>query len=67
MGDLFNVFAVGKELKDPDTGEVLGRQEVKMGKARVTQVNPKTSLAELTEDLGVTDGAVLRRVPAPAP
>jgi curli biogenesis system outer membrane secretion channel CsgG len=67
VGDLFNVFAVGKELKDPDTGEVLGRQEVKMGKARVTQVNPKTSLAELTEDLGVTDGAVLRRVPSPKP
>jgi curli biogenesis system outer membrane secretion channel CsgG len=60
-GDLFNVFALGEELKDPDTGEVLGREEVKMGKVKITQVNPKTSLAEILEDTGIDKGGVLRR------
>ena len=60
-GDLFNVFAQGAELKDPDTGEVLGREEVKVGKVKISQVNPKTSLAEIVEDTGIDKGAVLRK------
>jgi curli biogenesis system outer membrane secretion channel CsgG len=60
-GDIFNVFAQGEELKDPDTGEVLGREEVKMGKVKITQVNPKTSQGEIIEDTGIDKGAVLRK------
>jgi hypothetical protein len=60
-GDIFNAFAQGEELKDPDTGEVLGREEVKVGKVKITQVNAKTSLAEIMEDTGIDKGAVLRR------
>jgi len=60
-GDVFNVFAQGEELKDPDTGEVLGREEVKVGKVKISQVNPKTSLATIVEDTGVDKGGVLRK------
>lgn len=60
-GDIFNVFAQGEELKDPDTGEVLGKEEVKVGKVKITQVNPKTTQAEILEDTGVDKGAVLHK------
>jgi curli biogenesis system outer membrane secretion channel CsgG len=60
-GDLFNVYALGEELKDPDTGEILGREEVKMGKVKITQVSAKTSQAEILEDTGIDKGAVLRK------
>lgn len=60
-GDVFNVFAQGEELKDPDTGEVLGREEVKVGKVKISQVNPKTSLATIVEDTGIDKGGVLRK------
>ncbi|HEY2329452.1 MAG TPA: CsgG/HfaB family protein [Verrucomicrobiae bacterium] len=60
-GDVFNVFAQGEELKDPDTGEVLGREEVKVGKIKITQVNAKTSQGEILEDTGVDKGAVLHK------
>jgi len=60
-GDTFNVFAQGEELKDPDTGEVLGREEVKVGKVKISQVNPKTSMATILEDTGIDKGAVLRK------
>jgi curli biogenesis system outer membrane secretion channel CsgG len=60
-GDVFNVFAQGEELKDPDTGEVLGREEVKVGKVKISQVNPKTSLATIVEDTGIDKGGLLRK------
>ena len=37
-GDEFNVFRVGKQIKDPDTGEVLGTEEAKVGRVKVTAV-----------------------------
>ena len=46
---------------DPDTKESLGREEVKVGKVKVTQVNPKTSQAEILEDTGIDAGAILRK------
>lgn len=60
-GELFNVFAQGEELKDPDTGEVLGREEAKVGKVKITQVNAKMSQAEVLEDTGIDKGCVLRK------
>lgn len=67
LDQIWNVYAVGEELKDPDTGEILGRQEVLMGKAKVISVQPKTSTAELLEDRGVTVGSVLRIPQTPKP
>ena len=61
VGDTFNVFAQGEELIDPDTKESLGREEVKVGKIKVTQVNPKTSTGEILDDTGIDKGAILRK------
>jgi curli biogenesis system outer membrane secretion channel CsgG len=61
VGDTFNVFALGEELTDPDTKESLGREEVKVGKVKITQVNPKTSTAEILDDTGIDKGAILRK------
>ena len=61
VGDVFNVFAQGEELIDPDTKESLGREEVKVGKVKINQVNPKTSMADILEDTGIDKGAVLRK------
>ena len=57
VGQTWDVYALGKELKDPDTGEVLDRERLNVGKIRITHVNPKTSLADIIEDNGVNDGA----------
>ncbi len=61
VGDVFNVYALGQELIDPDTKESLGREEVKVGKVKITQVDPKTSQAQILEDSGIDKGAVLRK------
>ena len=61
-GDLFEVFALGPALVDPDTGESLGRLEMPVGFVRITTVKPKYSLAEIVAaDAGVAADMVLRR------
>jgi curli biogenesis system outer membrane secretion channel CsgG len=65
VGDTFNVYALGEELIDPDTKESLGREEVKVGTVRITQVNPKTSTAEILDDAGIDKGAILRKPAQP--
>ncbi len=64
-GDVFNVYAFGEELIDPDTKETLGHEEVKVGKVRISQVNAKTSTATVLEDTGIDKGAVLRKAAQP--
>lgn len=59
-GQIWNLYAVGEELTDPDTGESLGRMEVYVGKTKITQVTAKFSKGEVLENLGVTPGAILR-------
>jgi hypothetical protein len=55
------VYKAGIELKDPDTGEVLGVEEVNVGKVRVISVLPKVSKAEIIgADTGVAEGAIVR-------
>jgi hypothetical protein len=60
VGQVWTANAPGKELKDPDTGELLGREEVPVGKVRITEVLPKFSKGEVIEDLGVDVGTILR-------
>jgi curli biogenesis system outer membrane secretion channel CsgG len=64
VGQVLNVFAQGETLIDPDTREVLGREEVLIGKVRIISVQPKFSTAEILEDFGIDKGAVLRPAPA---
>jgi hypothetical protein len=60
VGQIWIANAPGKELKDPDTGEVLGVEEVPIGKVRITEVLPKFSKGEIVEDWGVAVGTILR-------
>ena len=61
-GSIFEVFAVGKWLTDPDTGERLDRLETSVGIARIVAVKPKYSIAQLISDIvDLSQGMVLRR------
>lgn len=60
IGQVWEVFALGEEMTDPDTGASLGREELMVGQVRITRVNPKTSQAEIISDTGVDKGALLR-------
>ncbi len=60
-GEVWRVFAVGKELIDPDTKEVLGKEEVEIGKIRITDVLPRLSKGEVIEDRGIAEGAIVRK------
>jgi hypothetical protein len=45
-GDEFNVIRMGEAIKDPDTGEVLGQNESKVGRLKVVKVmGPRLSTA----------------------
>lgn len=62
VGEVWEVFATGEELTDPDTGESLGAEEVSIGFVRVVSVAPKFARAEICGvDRGVARGAVLRK------
>ncbi|MBI5677541.1 MAG: hypothetical protein HZC52_03400 [Planctomycetes bacterium] len=61
VGQIWNVFTLGEELIDPDTKESLGREEILIGKVKIIGVLPKTSTAEIIEDLGIDKEAVLRK------
>lgn len=61
VGQVWRAYAVGEEMVDPDTQEVLGREEVHVGSVKITEVLPKFSKAEVVEDLGIDKGAVLRK------
>lgn len=61
VGQTWDVFVQGDELVDPDTGE-RSREEVHVGKVRVTRVTPQNSQAEIVEDTGIDRGAVVRLV-----
>ncbi|MDP1580565.1 MAG: hypothetical protein Q8M02_09820 [Candidatus Didemnitutus sp.] len=63
VGQIWEVFALGDELVDPDTGE-RSREEVYVGKVRVTRVTPQNSQAEIIEDRGIASGAIVRAVVA---
>ena len=61
-GDLFEVFAIGEQLIDPDTGEPLDRIEMSVGIAQIVDVKPKYSVAELISGSAeLSRGMVLRR------
>jgi hypothetical protein len=60
VGQIWNVFAQGKDLVDPDTGVILGKEEMLVGRVKINQVNPKTSIADIVEDKGIDRLAILR-------
>ncbi len=60
IGQIWTANAPGKQLTDPDTGEILGVEETPVGKVRITEILPKFSKAEVIEDQGIAVGAILR-------
>ena len=60
-GTSYNVYSAGKEIKDPDTGDILGNDEVTVGWVSISELKPKFSKATVHEDKGIAPGNLLRR------
>lgn len=69
VGDRFSVCALGDEVKDTRTGEVIDRMEIPVATAEIVSVKAKLSYAKVIEGDAskVTVGSRLRRIPVPAP
>ena len=63
MGERFIVFEPGEDLVDPQTGENLGSAEMEVGEAKVTRINPKVTVMEITkgDPASIGQGFILRR------
>ena len=60
-GDEFTVYRVGKQIKDPDTGEVLGADETKVGRVKITAVKgARLSAATAVSGSGFKAGDTLK-------
>jgi len=60
-GDTLGVYAMGEPIKDPDTGEVLGADETKLGAIKVTAVKgAKYSECAVVEGAGFKVGNVVK-------
>ena len=59
-GQYWQVYAAGEEMIDPDTGESLGREEVPVGWAVVTEAGDRFSKAEAIVDNGIDRGSIMR-------
>ncbi|MEW6336717.1 MAG: CsgG/HfaB family protein [Acidobacteriota bacterium] len=60
-GDTLGVYKLGEVIKDPDSGEVLGADEVKLGSIRVTAVKgAKYSECEIVDGKGFAVGNVVK-------
>lgn len=61
-GDTFEVYKVTKVIKDPDTGEILGKKTAKIGTIKVTSVEKKFSIASVVEGTGFEPGCIVREI-----
>jgi hypothetical protein len=61
VGQLYQAFILGKEIKEPGTGAVLGRDEVIVGKIAISELHPKFCKARILDDNGIVTGSTLRR------
>lgn len=63
MGERFIVFEPVEDLIDPQTGENLGSAEMEVGEAKVTRINPKVTVLEVTkgDPAQIAQGFLLRR------
>jgi len=60
-GEAFTVYSVGEELVDPDTGEMLGSEEEKIGHVKIFDVREKYSKARIEGAAGsIKKGDIIR-------
>ena len=60
-GDTFDVYRVGNVIKDPDTGEVLGSDETKVGRVKITKVmGARLSTASVVSGSGFKPGDMIK-------
>ncbi|HEY1686589.1 MAG TPA: CsgG/HfaB family protein [Tepidisphaeraceae bacterium] len=65
---IWEVFALGNEMIDPDTGASLGHEEVKIGEIQITDILPQFSKAMIVgENHGIDRGEIVRPKLAPPP
>ena len=62
VGDLLNIYRLGEEFIDPDTGEVLGRDEQLVGSIQVTEANDRFSKAIATAEGQTIPTDVIARI-----
>ncbi|OGV49192.1 MAG: hypothetical protein A2X49_04470 [Lentisphaerae bacterium GWF2_52_8] len=63
LGKKYDVFSQGKPVLDPDTKEIIGTEENKVGSIEVSEVLPKFSKAKITSTEGtIQPGAICRPV-----
>jgi hypothetical protein len=62
-GDILNVFEIGEGFTDPDTGEVLGAEEILLGRIEVTNAQAKfsKSVAVETDPSSFSKGNLCRK------
>lgn len=63
VGETFIVFEPGEALIDPQTGENLGSAETEVGECKVSRINPKFSVVDVTkgDPSSFSEGFILRR------
>lgn len=68
VGQVLDVYAEGQAVIDPDTGDTLGAEEVRIGRLKVTEILPRFSKAAVVEaSAPIPQGAICRKAkPAPA-
>lgn len=49
LGQVFQVMRKGEDMKDPDTGEVLGSEDTKIGLVKIIEIKDKFCIAEILE------------------
>ena len=60
VGDAFDVFRQGEEIRDPDTGAVLDVETKLIGKILVTEVKDKVSIATSQSGSGFQKGDIIK-------
>jgi hypothetical protein len=67
-GQILDVYLAGEEIVDPDTGESLGFEEVKVGRIQVTEILPRFAKGMVLEARSpLPKGAICRKTKTPPP
>lgn len=61
VGDTFAVYSKGEELIDPETGEILGSEEERIGSVKVIEVKEKFSKVVALDGKGFKSGDIIRQ------